>query len=230
MEETERLRLISRQGQRFANPNSPDYYKAMAFVASQGFRAHTAGPPTTYLLNGGNYKLRGEAVEPGVLSAVTGHSRPVDYKGLDIRSSRGSSRRLLAEWIASPDNPPDGPGDGESDLAVPLRPRPGVHPQRPGQERRGNGPPGVAGLAGLAVHPERVEHQGDAPDHPAVQRLPAIPADAPSGGPTASWTATIAICGGATPFDWKPRSCGTACWLSADNSTPPWEARPSSPI
>ncbi len=104
-EETERLRLISRQGQRFANPNSPDYYKAMAFVASQGFRAHTAGPPTTYVLKGGNYKLRGEVVEPGVLSAVTGHSRPVDYKGLDIRSSRGSSRRLLAEWVASPDNP-----------------------------------------------------------------------------------------------------------------------------
>ena len=104
-EEMERLRLISRQGKRFANPNSPDYYKAMAFIATEGFRANTAGPPATYLLKGGNYKLPGEAVEPGVLSAVTGHSRPVDRKGLDVRSSGGSSRKLLAEWIASPDNP-----------------------------------------------------------------------------------------------------------------------------
>ncbi len=105
-EEKERLRLMGRQNQRFANPNSPDYYKAMAYAGpSEGFRANTAGPPTTYLLKGGNYKLPGESVEPGYLSAVTGHSKPADRKGLDIRSSGGSSRKLLAEWVASPDNP-----------------------------------------------------------------------------------------------------------------------------
>ena len=96
---------MGRQTQRFANPNSPDYYKAMAYAASESFTANNARPPTTHLLKGGNYKLPGEPVEPGFLSAVTGHSEPVDRKGLDIRSSGGSSRKLLAEWIASPDNP-----------------------------------------------------------------------------------------------------------------------------
>ena len=96
-EERERLALIRRQTARFANPSSPDYYKAMAYLTSDAPLRNTVA---TYVLKGGNLKLRGEEVKPGFLSGVTGHSKPANMDGL------GRSRRmLLAEWIASRDNP-----------------------------------------------------------------------------------------------------------------------------
>ena len=96
-EEKDRLALITRQTARFANPSSPDYYKAMAYLTSDAPLRSTVA---TYVLKGGNLKLRGEEVKPGFLSTITGHSKPVNMEGL------GQSRRkLLAEWIASGDNP-----------------------------------------------------------------------------------------------------------------------------
>jgi hypothetical protein len=55
--------------------------------------------PTTSVLKGGNINARGEAVEPGFLSAAAG-GRVADLTGLV-----GTRRKLLAEWIASPENP-----------------------------------------------------------------------------------------------------------------------------
>lgn len=81
-------------------------YKPMAYVATEliGARGTTAPnyplAPTTYVLKGGSLKLKGEAVQPGFLSAVTGHAEPVPLDGL-----ADSPRELLAEWIASPENP-----------------------------------------------------------------------------------------------------------------------------
>ncbi len=95
-EEQELHRLLGKHTTRFANPNNPGYFKPMAFTASDSPIRHSVG---TYVLKGGNYLLRGEAVEPGFLSAVTGHSDPVNLDGLPSR------RKLLAEWIASPENP-----------------------------------------------------------------------------------------------------------------------------
>ena len=96
-EERERLALIKRQTARFANPSSPDYYKAMAYLTSDAPLRNTVA---TYVLKGGNLKLRGEEVKPGFLSGVTGHSKPANLDGLGP-----SRRKLLAEWIASRDNP-----------------------------------------------------------------------------------------------------------------------------
>ena len=96
-EERERLALIRRQTARFANPSSPDYYKPMAYLTSDAPLRNTVA---TYVLKGGNLKLRGKEVKPGFLSGITGHSKPANMDGL------GRSRRmLLAEWIASRDNP-----------------------------------------------------------------------------------------------------------------------------
>jgi hypothetical protein len=103
--EKKQLKLFGKQTARFGNPNSPDYYKPTAYVASEGFGETDPAPPTTYVLKGGNFTLKGEPVEPGFFSAATGNSNPASLEGLDIRSSGGSPRKVLAEWIASRDNP-----------------------------------------------------------------------------------------------------------------------------
>ena len=95
-EEQDLYQLLRKQTTRFANPNNPGYFKPMAFTASDSPLRYTVG---TYVLKGGNYLLRGEEVQPGFLSAVTGHTDPVNLEGLSSR------RKVLAEWIASPDNP-----------------------------------------------------------------------------------------------------------------------------
>ncbi len=63
-------------------------------------------PPESYILQGGSVYSRGNAVEPGVLSAIPvrfspGESRP-RYK---IPNAMTGRRLALARWIASPDNP-----------------------------------------------------------------------------------------------------------------------------
>ncbi len=95
--EKDRLKLIGRQTARFANPNSPDYYLPKAqLVTDSELHRNIA----TKVLPGGNFKLGKEEVRPGFLSAVTGNSDPVDLDGLPY-----SRRRLLADWLASKDNP-----------------------------------------------------------------------------------------------------------------------------
>ncbi len=63
--------------------------------------------PTTYVLNRGQWNQPTEAVEPGFLSAVSGHSRPAELVQVDrYQRHPGHGRRMtLANWIASPENP-----------------------------------------------------------------------------------------------------------------------------
>ncbi len=97
-EEKARQKLIGRQTARFANPNSPDYHLPKAHIVADN--GELLDVVSTKVLAGGNYKLAGEEVKPGFLSAVTGNSDPVNLDGLG-----GTRRQLLAKWIASPENP-----------------------------------------------------------------------------------------------------------------------------
>ena len=70
------------------------------------------GPPygpnvtTTYVLERGQWNRRGDSVEPGFPSAITGHSKPAKIVLDPFRRYPTRGRRLaLARWIASPDNP-----------------------------------------------------------------------------------------------------------------------------
>jgi len=96
-EDKDRLKLIGRQRALFANPNSPDYYQPKAYLVSDSDLQHTIA---TYVLAGGNYKLRGEEVKPGFLTAIGGQDESANLDGLV-----GSRRQLLAKWIASRENP-----------------------------------------------------------------------------------------------------------------------------
>ena len=86
--------------------NEAGLFKPMAFTAAELIGAgNSAEPnypvaPATYVLTGGNPKLKGEEVQPGFLSAVTGNDDRLDLEG--VVESR---RKTLAEWIASPENP-----------------------------------------------------------------------------------------------------------------------------
>ena len=95
--ERETYQLIRRQTAQFANPNHRDYFSPQAYSASDSPLRYSV---TTHVLSGGNYALREDAVEPGFLSVVSGNNDPVDFKGVS-----GPRRKLLAEWIASPENP-----------------------------------------------------------------------------------------------------------------------------
>ena len=96
-EEKERSRKIALMTGRFANPNVDGYYDPKAYVVRDSPLQHNIA---TYVLTGGNWRLRAEQVKPGFLSAITGNSDPVDMDGLV-----GSRRQLLAKWIASRENP-----------------------------------------------------------------------------------------------------------------------------
>ena len=110
--------LMRKQTTAYRNPHSPEYYKAMAHSASASLGLNYAAmgrdagglpdPPTTFVLEGGDPKKRGKVVQPGFLSALTGHSGParleeVGYDGVS-RPIRNPTK-VLAEWIASPENP-----------------------------------------------------------------------------------------------------------------------------
>jgi hypothetical protein len=62
--------------------------------------------PTTFVLIRGDYDHRGDRVEPGFLSAVTGNEKPavLELDRYKMFPTRGR-RMTLAKWIASPDNP-----------------------------------------------------------------------------------------------------------------------------
>jgi len=89
--------LIRRQTARFANPSVGDYYASKAYIAKDSQLRYSVA---TFVLSGGNFKLKEEKVGPGYLTAVTGSSDPVNLTGVS-----GSRRKLLADWIASPENP-----------------------------------------------------------------------------------------------------------------------------
>ena len=170
--ERERLRKIELMTGRFANPNVDGYYDPKAYGVRDSSLQHNIA---TYVLAGGNWRLRGEQVHPGFLSAITGNSDPVNLDGLV-----GSRRQLLAKWIASREHP--------------LTARVMVNriwqyhfgkglvstPSDFGANGSGTVHEGSDRLAGVAIHGEWVEHQGDPPSDPELERLSAghdAPAD-----------------------------------------------------
>jgi hypothetical protein len=103
-EERELYRKLNRMqigADRFLDIYEPKAYTATELLgASNSPQPNYPVAPTTYVLEGGDPKQKGEAVEPGFLAAVTGNAKPVDLKGVT-----DSRRKFLADWIASPENP-----------------------------------------------------------------------------------------------------------------------------
>ena len=103
-EERELYRLIERQNTSYGNVSHRDYFKPKVHTAWEiqsrygGRRPHPA-MPTTYILQGGSLEAKGEAVQPGFLSAVG------DQFPFESENPRQNPRQTLAEWIAHPDNP-----------------------------------------------------------------------------------------------------------------------------
>ena len=103
-EEQEQFALLERQENGFGN--LAELFKPIAYTATELLGAsNTPEPnypvaPATFILEGGDPKQQGAVVGPGFLSAVTGNFDPVDLEGVQF-----SRRKLLADWIASSDNP-----------------------------------------------------------------------------------------------------------------------------
>ena len=83
------------------------------FSATKAFRGSSraiANPPEgkelprTRILPGGNVATPGEDVEPGFLTAVKSPASLVARLG-SVKGKRQGRRALLADWLASPDNP-----------------------------------------------------------------------------------------------------------------------------
>lgn len=92
-------RLIARQNASYGNVNSSDLFRPKAHSAWESFDRSKPDLPGTYVLLRGDPSMKGELVEPGVLSVLTPESISTKAK------TEGSSRRLLADWIASAENP-----------------------------------------------------------------------------------------------------------------------------
>ena len=64
------------------------------------------GPPTSFVLIRGEFDRAGEVVQPGFLSAITGHQLPAEIPMDPFwRWPTRGWRKTLAEWIASAENP-----------------------------------------------------------------------------------------------------------------------------
>lgn len=64
------------------------------------------GVPTSHIMIRGEHDQLGEVVEPGFLSAITGHQNPAPIRLDPFKRWPTRSRRMtLANWIASADNP-----------------------------------------------------------------------------------------------------------------------------
>ncbi|PYT32723.1 MAG: hypothetical protein DMG57_00855 [Acidobacteria bacterium] len=77
-------------------------YSPVAYSAADVTPPDVPAVADTYVLAGGELAAKGEKVEPGFLECITGTREPAKIP----YSDDGSGRRLvLAEWIASPENP-----------------------------------------------------------------------------------------------------------------------------
>ena len=94
--------LIERQNFPYGTPSHPDFYRPKAYSVWETVQLTHPDIPTTYVLAAGDSNSKGEAVDPGFLSAVTGHSDPVEINPFQGPRAR---RKLLADWLASRDNP-----------------------------------------------------------------------------------------------------------------------------
>jgi hypothetical protein len=80
-------------------------YEPMAHtVRNFGGSPSVPNRPLTHVLIGGEFDKLGELVEPGFLSAVTGNSNPAVLPTQGF-GNISKWRSVLADWIASPDNP-----------------------------------------------------------------------------------------------------------------------------
>ena len=61
-------------------------------------------PPQAFLLPGGDYRTKGEEVQPGFVTILSRGDEPTEIPPKGDRVSSGR-RRALAEWIASEDHP-----------------------------------------------------------------------------------------------------------------------------
>jgi len=103
-EEQERFAEMQREAT--GADNLPGRFQARAYSAADLIGAsNTPDPnypiaPATFVLESGDPKQQGAHVKPGYLTAVTGVERDVDLEGVQY-----SRRKILAEWIASKENP-----------------------------------------------------------------------------------------------------------------------------
>ena len=103
-EEQDRYAVMQREAT--GADNLPDRFRPRAYSAADLIGAsNTPDPnypvaPATFVLEGGDPKQKGNHVGPGYLSAVMGEMGDVDLEGVQF-----SRRKILAEWIASQDNP-----------------------------------------------------------------------------------------------------------------------------
>jgi len=77
-------------------------YRPVAYAVSDVVPPQVPSVAETYVLAGGELANKGEKVEPGFLSCITGKSEPATIPFAGGSSGR---RTALASWIASPDNP-----------------------------------------------------------------------------------------------------------------------------
>jgi len=77
-------------------------YQAMAYAVRDVAPPAAPEVPDTYILAGGDLAARGEKVDPGFLSCVTGSQAPAE---IPFAGGSNGRRLALAEWIASAQNP-----------------------------------------------------------------------------------------------------------------------------
>ena len=122
--------------------------------------SNLADAPVTYVLQGGDYRRKGEPVDPDFLAVV-------GSLGLEIPDGPTGRRSALAKWLTDP-------GHGQSDLGIPHGPGidgrsqqlriAGWHALAPRTARRLGGP----------VHPRGVECQGHGPAPGALEHVPPV--------------------------------------------------------
>lgn len=103
----DRKQFLQMEQREFHLRNSLKRLQPLAMSLRHSFGPpYEPGMPATHILVRGEYDHRAESVAPGFLSAVTGNSDPAPYL-LDPykRWPTRGWRKLLADWIATPENP-----------------------------------------------------------------------------------------------------------------------------
>ncbi len=77
-------------------------HRPFAYSVSDVVPPQVPSLPDTYVLKGGELAAKGEKVEPGFLSCLTGSN---DAATIPFAGGSSGRRKALAEWIASPSNP-----------------------------------------------------------------------------------------------------------------------------
>jgi len=145
------------------------YLRAPEHYPTANVLAHDDTVPDTHILMRGDFKNKGEKVEPGFLSAL--HPAPAIVEPKDVLFVP-QRRKALALWLTSADNPLLGRVMVNRIWQGPLRRGTGPHTERFRKAGRAAHASRTAGLARRGVCGARLEHQTDAPDDHAFERLP----------------------------------------------------------